>query len=174
MVEASMQVKCRWILFGLLIGGLFSVAEAVCPVCFVAAGAGVGLSQYLQIDDLITGLWLGAMLYALMRITTNITHIRFGWSWVVSWLLFGIAYYLGTMLVLDRYGMLGHELNVIYGIDRLVLGVGLGTLLSLVGDVGYWFVKRNHNHRAWFPFQKVVMVMVPLLAVNWMIWYWGW
>jgi len=32
---------------------------AVCPVCTVAAGAGVGLSRWLGIDDIIIGLWVG-------------------------------------------------------------------------------------------------------------------
>lgn len=32
-------------------------ALAVCPICTVAVGAGVGLSRCLGIDDSITGLW---------------------------------------------------------------------------------------------------------------------
>ena len=34
-------------------------AQAVCPVCIVAVGAGLGLSEYLGIDDTIAGVWIG-------------------------------------------------------------------------------------------------------------------
>jgi len=40
-------------------------AKAVCPVCVVAVGAGLGLSEYLGIDDSIAGLWVGGLLFAL-------------------------------------------------------------------------------------------------------------
>lgn len=40
--------------------GLTAKAQAVCPVCTVAVGTGVGLSRWLGVDDTITGLWLGA------------------------------------------------------------------------------------------------------------------
>ena len=39
-------------------------AQAVCPLCVVAIGAGLGLSEYLGIDDTISGSWIGAMLIA--------------------------------------------------------------------------------------------------------------
>ena len=37
------------------------VAHAVCPVCTVAVGAGLGLAEWLGIDDSISGLWIGAL-----------------------------------------------------------------------------------------------------------------
>ncbi len=34
-------------------------AQAICPICTIAVGAGVGFSRYLGIDDTIAGLWIG-------------------------------------------------------------------------------------------------------------------
>ncbi len=46
-------------------------AQAVCPVCIVAVGAGLGLSEYLGIDDSIAGVWIGGMLIALSTWTIS-------------------------------------------------------------------------------------------------------
>jgi hypothetical protein len=35
----------------------------VCPVCTIAVAGGVGLCRYLGIDDLISGSWIGALLF---------------------------------------------------------------------------------------------------------------
>ena len=36
--------------------------QAVCPVCTVAVGAGVGISRLIGIDDSITGVWIGGLI----------------------------------------------------------------------------------------------------------------
>src|SRR3989338_5982677 len=53
----------NFFLFLLVVSGwLFGAsAKAVCPVCAIAVGAGVGLSRYLGIDDTIAGLWIGGL-----------------------------------------------------------------------------------------------------------------
>lgn len=51
---------------------LFGVqVQAVCPVCTVAVGAGVGFSRYLGIDDTIAGLWIGALIVSVSMWTIN-------------------------------------------------------------------------------------------------------
>ena len=37
------------------------VALAVCPVCTIAVGAGLGLSRFLGIDDSVSGVWAGGL-----------------------------------------------------------------------------------------------------------------
>src|SRR5574344_1011486 len=45
--------------------------KAVCPVCVVAVGAGLGLSEYLGIDDSIAGVWIGGLIVGLIAWTIN-------------------------------------------------------------------------------------------------------
>jgi len=53
--------------------GLFTAQKvlAVCPLCTVAVGAGVGLSRWLGIDDVITGLWIGGLIVSLIAWSEN-------------------------------------------------------------------------------------------------------
>jgi hypothetical protein len=43
----------------------------VCPICTVAISGGVGLCRYLGIDDLISGVWIGALLFSLFWLTID-------------------------------------------------------------------------------------------------------
>lgn len=140
-------------------------AQAVCPVCTVAVGACVGLSRWLGIDDIITGLWLGGLLAS-----TTI--------WTVSWLrkkqrcfpgcplVTSGLYYGSTILVLCWQGLLGYPLNKLWGIDKLLLGLILGSALFLAGAGAYFYLKKRNQDKAYFPFQKVVMPIVPLVILS--------
>ena len=37
-------------------------ALAVCPVCTIAVGVGLGISRWLGIDDTVTGVWVGGLI----------------------------------------------------------------------------------------------------------------
>ncbi|MBU2028952.1 hypothetical protein KJ761_03645, partial [Patescibacteria group bacterium] len=45
--------------------------QAICPVCTIAVGAGVGFTRYLGIDDTISGLWIGGLTVSIIMWTIN-------------------------------------------------------------------------------------------------------
>ena len=52
--------------FVLMLGVLgISAADAVCPVCTVAVGAGLEGMRLLGVDDVITGIWAGGLTLSL-------------------------------------------------------------------------------------------------------------
>ncbi len=140
-------------------------AQAVCPVCTVGVVAGVGLSRWLKIDDSITGLWIGGLTVSLI-------------IWTIDWLekkkikfifrkLLVITLYYGLIVApLFFTGIMGHELNKLLGVDKLLLGIVLGSVLFLAGNLYYEYLKKNNNGRAYFPFQKVVMPITPLVLLS--------
>lgn len=134
-------------------------AKAVCPVCVVAVGAGLGLSRYLGIDDTITGLWIGGLTVAMIMWTINwvrpkIKKVKLIPVWNV---LIIIAYYAMIAWPLATQNFIGHPLNTIWGIDKILLGIGLGSALFLAMSKLYLYLKKHNNNHAYFPFQKVVM-----------------
>jgi len=46
----------------------------MCPVCTIAVTAGVGLSRWLGVDDLISGLWVGGLLVSLIGLTFSLVE----------------------------------------------------------------------------------------------------
>jgi hypothetical protein len=134
-------------------------AKAVCPVCIVAVGAGLGLSQYLGIDDTISGVWIGGLTAATAAWTINWfnkKHWSFGsksWRDVITVIL----YYLMVFYPLISQDLIGHPANKLYGIDKLAFGAIFGSLAFSGFSLWYVNLKKNNNGHAYFPFQKVAM-----------------
>jgi hypothetical protein len=144
---------------------LASPAKAICPVCTLAVGAGVGLSRYLGVDDAITGLWIGGLVASMI------------W-WTISWLdrknikfkfrkmAIIAGYYLLIAAPLYYSEIIGHPLNKIWGIDKLMLGIFIGSLFFFGGGHLHFHHKKKNDDKVYFPFQKVVFSVSPLIILS--------
>ncbi|MFA5754301.1 MAG: hypothetical protein WC905_03040 [Patescibacteria group bacterium] len=142
-------------------------AQAVCPVCVVAVGAGLGLSEYLGIDDAIAGLWIGGLLVAVSIWTINWFNKK-NWQFGnkdVRDILVALLYYGLTIWPLWSNNLIGNPLNRLWGIDKLILGITFGSLGFLLATLWYNQIKKRRGH-ALFPFQKVAMPVGALLILS--------
>ena len=154
---------------------VFSVSvQAMCPVCTLAVGAGLGLSRYLGIDDAVSGIWAGALVISVSfwfrnwLKKKNYKFLRFIKEKYLIYL--SIFFWAGlTYLPLWKVGIIGHPFNVIWGIDRLVSGslVGVGvSLLALYTDGKLRKIKGKQI----FNFQKVIIPVSFLAAASLILW----
>ena len=151
-------------ILGLVLLASATSAKAFCPICTVAVAGGVGLSRWLGIDDTITGLWVGGFLLSSVM-------------WANSWLqrkgvkIFGykvitfVAFYGLTAIPLYKYEIIGHPQNIFWGVDKLVLGILLGSAGFYLGARAYDMIKKKRG-RSHFHFQKIAMSLFPLLALS--------
>lgn len=138
---------------------------AVCPVCTVAVACGVGLSRWLGIDDLISGVWIGGLI-----ISTIILFM----SWLEKkkikfrWLNFIFPPFLYLLIITPLYFLeiMGHPLNKFWGVDKLLMGIIGGSLFFLIGFRLNNFLKRKNKNKAFFPFQKVILPVSFLLILS--------
>jgi hypothetical protein len=145
-------------------------ALAVCPLCTVAVGVGVGFSRWLGIDDIITGLWIGGLIVSMIAWTESWLekkNIRFRGRLVAAIL----GYYLLIVLPLYFTGFLGNpqkSLACVCGVyfDKLLLGIIIGSFAFWFGASWYYYLKEKNQGRAYFPFQKVVMPVGPLVILS--------
>lgn len=148
-------------------------AKAICPVCIVAVGAGLGLSEYLGIDDTIAGLWIGGLLVALIAWTINWFNTK-GWKFGnKDWrdIFTTIAYYVAVLWPLNTQGFIGNPLRKLWGIDKLSLGIAVGSLVFLGAVLWYNNIKKKNNGHAQFPFQKVVWPVGALLILSFVFYF---
>lgn len=159
------------VLFSLTVAGaslLFAKqALAVCPICTIAVGAGVGFSRWLGIDDSITGLWVGGLTVSMIAWTIswfNKKNIRFRGRALVT----TIGYYLLIIAPLFFMGIMGSPLNAICacGLDKLLVGIVVGSIAFWFGASWYYHLKEKNGGHAYFPFQKVVMPVSPLIVMS--------
>lgn len=143
---------------------------AVCPLCVFVVGAGIGLSQYFGIDDTITGIWLGGVIVAVIAWTIywlNKKNVRFcGRKIFIT-----VAYYCLIIIPLYMSGIIGHALNKLWGIDKVLLGVIIGSIAFFGGAISYTQLKKKNNNKAYFPLQKIVMSVLPLIILSGVFYY---
>lgn len=152
-------------------------ALAVCPVCTVAVGAGLGLSRWLGIDDTISGIWIGGLILSMS-------------FWLIDWLkkkdfknlkqFKESAIYYSTIVLMYVltlfplwYGdIIGVEYNTILGIDKILFGTTIGSLVFIFGK---WADKkvREIKGRQLFQYQKVAFPVSSLIIVSLLIYYFG-
>lgn len=144
--------------------------RAVCPVCTVAVIAGVGLSRWLGIDDSISGLWIGGLTVSVIIWTLNWMNKK-NYHFPAREFLIIIGYYVLIIAPLFFTDILGHPLNKLWGVDKLLLGIIIGSLSFLSGALLYNWMKKRHDNRAYFPFQKVVMPILPLIILSLILYF---
>lgn len=145
-------------------------AQAVCPVCTIAVGAGVGVSRWLGIDDTISGLWIGGLIVSMIMWTLNWLdkkNIRFAGRVILTVLAYyAIVIWPLFWLKIGGTTIMGHPLNKMWGIDKLLLGIIIGSIAFFLGAVWYDYLKKKNDNRAHFPFQKVAMPIAPLIILS--------
>jgi hypothetical protein len=142
------------------------IALAVCPLCTIAVGAGIGFSRWLGVDDIITGLWLGGLIVSLISWTLNWFNkkkINFAGKKIITILSYYILIFVPLYFFTD---ILNHPLNRILGIDKIIFGVTIGSIAFYLTNLLYEYLKKKNNNRAHFPFQKIVMPVLALIILS--------
>lgn len=143
---------------------IIQTAYAVCPVCTVAVGAGVGFSRWLKIDDTISGVWIGGLIVSLILWTLSWLNKK-KFNFTGQGLSITILYYVLTLLPLYKTNIMGHQLNKMWGIDKILLGVIFGSLGFFVGSILYQKIKEKRG-KPHFLYQKIVMPVLPLIILT--------
>lgn len=155
------------ILLALLLWGILgaNIAKAVCPVCVVAVGAGLGFSRWLGVDDVVSSIWIGAILVAVSLWTITALRKR-NWGFRFDALIVFLAYYLLTFVPLYYAQIAWHPLNQIWGTDKIIFGATLGSVLFWLATELSLYLKKKNNGKVYFPYQKVVVPVVFLIITS--------
>ncbi|OGI25876.1 MAG: hypothetical protein A3J76_05065 [Candidatus Moranbacteria bacterium RBG_13_45_13] len=154
---------------------------AVCPVCTVAVGAGLGLAEWLGIDDSISGLWIGALIISMSIWTINWLNVKslalrnpdvtsggekpsFGKN--IRDIFIFLIYYAIVILPLWWKGKIGHPYNKFCGIDKLLFGIILGTILFFSGVILHNYLRKGNESKSYFKGQKIVLAVAPIIIAS--------
>ena len=144
-------------------------AMAVCPVCTVAVGAGLEGMRLLGVDDVITGIWAGGLTLSLFFWTAGWLKKRDVTS--VFWqIIVPFVVYYGLLAAI--YALPGVEFGAatLWGIDKFLLGIIVGTVAFYLGARWYVKIKRDNGGHAKFAFQKVVVPLSFLVVATVVFW----
>jgi hypothetical protein len=158
-----------------------NTAKAVCPVCTVAVVAGLGISKKLGIDDIITSIWIGGLVLSASfwtidwiekskfreKIYKHICKFKCGmtenqalkfWTILLMYLLVFVP-----LFFTDAIGITG---NSLWGIDKIILGTAVGSVMFAVGMWADRSVRKARDGKQLFVFQKVVFPVLSLILAS--------
>lgn len=136
-------------------------AQAVCPICTIAVGAGLGFSRYLGIDDTVTGLWVGALILSSAFWTASWLKSK---SWRIPYKTASsvIFFYLLVIPPLYWMGMIGHPENTMLGIDKILLGTAVGSIVFILGVLLDKYLRTLNEGKVFIYFQRVICPVLLL------------
>lgn len=166
------------ILFAMLALCVATAANAFCPVCTVAVGAGLEGARVLGVSDIITGLWAGGLTLSLAAWTASYMY-NHGIRSRLAYLLNYVVYYgLLALIYFIPVGrpMLQFNSTTMWGMDQFLLGAIVGSLTFWFAGKWYEKIKVHNGGHAWFPFQKVVwplgalaiMTLIFIAIIEWL------
>ena len=142
---------------------------AVCPVCTVAVAAGLGISRLIGIDDSVTGIWIGGLILSSGLWLADWIGKR-GWKIPFPKLLSVLLMALFVIPPLYWSKMIGLPGNILWGIDKVLLGSAIGSVVFLLGvGIDKW-LRTTNGSKVYIYYQKVI-VPVFLLALTSFLFY---
>ena len=137
-------------------------AWANCPVCVVTVGGGLILAEKLGIDTLLVSIWIAGLNTAISFMIADKIKKPGIWKNGYLWSLIFLATALGYVYWTGQAGV-GNNL---WGIDKSVLGMSLGTGLFFGAVQLDKFIRSKREGKVLFYYQKVIIPLVSLLLTT--------
>lgn len=164
-----MQIKKYWLsaFAGMTLTALLipQKSKAVCAMCTLATCAGVGLSRWMGIDDLITGLWIGGFLASMIMAISIHYDKKKGHSWIRDAFI-AASFYSFVIGGLYASKMIGQPANTFCCMDKLLFGIITGSIILILSNSAYEIIKKRNGSKPHFPYQKVFLPISALLIVS--------
>lgn len=151
------------------------LVSAHCPLCTIAAGAGVGIARAYGLSDSIVGLFLGAFaassalwMNKMLKKKVNLPYQELLFM-IASFLLIAIPLYLSGIIINSEivksnsdYSMFGLGF---FGIDKLMGGIIIGTLAIWLVFRFSDYIKKKNGKVLW-PYQGLSLMILVLLILT--------
>ena len=140
--------------------------RAVCPVCTIAVGAGLGISRALGIDDAVTSVWIGGLILSMSFWLIDWLNKKRGFTQKSGYrLLIIVLMYLITLLPLYFTKYIGRLYNSIFGIDKIIFGTFCGSLTFMAAKWSDEKVRRVKGKQL-FIYQRVIFPLISLIITS--------
>lgn len=143
---------------------LASPVKAVCPICTVAVAGGLGVSRWLGIDDSIMGIWIGGLILSSGFWMADWASKK---TWKIPYpkLLSILIMILFVIPPLYMAKMIGLPENTLWGVDKILLGTIIGSVLFFAGMQLDKWLRTTNEDKVYIYYQKVI-VPVFLLTIG--------
>lgn len=137
-------------------------AKAVCPICTIAVASGLGISRWIGIDDAVMGIWIGGLILSSGFWLADWVSKK---SWKIPYpqmlsVLLMIIFVLPPLYIAKMIGLAG---NTLWGIDKIILGTMVGSILFFAGVKLDQYLRTTNEGKIYIYYQKV---LAPVLFLT--------
>lgn len=156
-------------------------AMAMCPLCTVIVGAGVIAAEDKGVDLTIIGIWVGALTISMIGWTMkwlSTKKFNFKYSELVIVLVYFILLPVGLYMINQNPNLMPETLRpklnlnatTLWGIDKMILGMILGSIVFYAASILYEGLKRKNGGKAHFPFERIAIPVAAILIISGAFW----
>lgn len=127
-------------------------ALSQCPICIVTVGGGMILAKKFGVDDLMVSLWISA----LNTVVALWLAPKFKIKLLKNPYFLTVLFLALTLIYFQSSNQFGGSDNTFLGINKVIFGQVLGTIIILVGAFIDKFTRLKNNGKVVFYYQKVV------------------
>lgn len=148
---------------------------AHCPLCTAATGTVATVTRVYGVDDLVVGTLIGAFTISTALWLNNILLKRNEGKNYIPYQLYLILMLTIVSTITGFYFFsTGSDLYKIFGIDKLLLGVVIGSFITLVGFGTHNILRKINKNKNYFPAQSILIVLILLFLINISFYLMGW
>lgn len=148
----------------------FAFVPLICDLCTIGVVAGLAISRYLGVDDSVVGVWIGAVIVALIVMTNALLekkNVRFKFRDETI----ALSYVVFTAVSFYYAGVVGVAKNTFFQsasifADKVVVSSLIGAAVLVAASKTYQWLKAKNGGRAHFPFEKVALPVGALAATS--------
>jgi hypothetical protein len=140
-------------------------ALAVCPICTVAVGAGLGISRWIGIDDSVTGIWIGGLILSSGLWLADWIGKK-GWRVPYKEIISVGLFFLFVIPPLYWGKMIGLSGNTLWGLDKVLLGTIIGSIIFIIGVWLDKWSRMTNGDKVYVYYQKVIIPVFLLSLVS--------
>ncbi len=162
------MMKRFFYLLGSVFAFLFSMPQvyAHCPLCAIAVGNGVVLARFWGLNDIIVGIWVGAFVVSMGLWVHKLLKKNYI---PLQEYVFTILSFAATAIPFYFAGLIGNPMYVKWGIDMLLLGMVVGTVLTVLGFEISKLIKAKRG-KTLIPFQTIIFTVMLLAIASLIFW----
>jgi hypothetical protein len=142
----------------------------VCPLCTIAVAVGVGVLETWGVDRILIGIWFGALIVSsIMWFVDGLNRkkIRFQFRTLLISSCFYAIFILPMYYIKVRNEVLmGNGVGEVFGLDRLLFGIIIGSIVFLLSVLAHNNLKRINNGTVLFFWQKAIIPVVFLIIAS--------
>lgn len=136
------------------------------PICAIGIGGGLWLANYLGINELTLGLWIGALIISLASQFNKFLikkNKAFPFSFIIILIVF---WFLSFFPIWSKVGW-QEKTRYFCGLPRVVFGSFLGMFVLYFSDwLNNKFLEKFHQNKVYFPYQRVIIPIIILIITS--------